>query len=105
MSVHDVAVFDAGSTKPIKIEDVKLGSVLQVLITGKTTLTSTPDAGSYRVYSLQGKHVVAGPLKGALTVSKGAFELQISFNADQPLFNAEDKTRYSTEPNPFFTLA
>jgi len=95
MSVHGVSVFDHNSTKPIKVKDVAPGSELTVTITGKTTITKVPDAGSYRIYSLQGPNVGSGPLTGAFTLDgHGAFTLSAPFIASAAVFSATDHTRF-----------
>jgi len=89
MSVHSVTVHDDNSTAAIKVKDIAFGSELSVTVAGNTTLTSTPNSGSYRVYSLQGKNVGAGPLSDVLTVSSdGTFELSFSFVATADVFDA-----------------
>ena len=94
MSVHNVAIHDDNSTEPIAIEKVTLGSSIRAKLTGKTSLKAVPVGGSYRVYSLQGQNVAAGPLDGALEISGGSFTLDVGFTASAALFNTNDKTRF-----------
>ena len=69
MSVHDVRVHDSSIDTYIESEALATGDKLVVEVTGITTLTSVPVAGSYRIYGLTGGNVATGVLTDVLVLN------------------------------------
>lgn len=86
MSVHDVKVHAAGYAEPVKSEDLKVGDVITLTVTGITTIKSVPTAGSYRIYSLAGHNVAAGALSDVFTLNAPNFEIVAQFTLDADVF-------------------
>jgi hypothetical protein len=81
--VHDVKVRDTSVAMAIDAEALTAGAALAVEVTGATTLTTVPIAGSYRIYGLTGGNVATGVLTDVLTLypSNGTFVMEITFDA------------------------
>jgi hypothetical protein len=87
MSVHDVTVTDLNATSAIKIQDVSIGSLFDVEVTGITTIKSIPESGSYRIYALTGGNIAVGVLSDVLTLgANGAFTMKIQFAVEASNF-------------------
>ena len=69
MSVHDVRVHDSSIDTYIESEALATGDKLVVEVTGITTITSVPVAGSYRIYGLTGGNVATGVLTDVLVLN------------------------------------
>lgn len=98
MSVHNIIAHANNHTDPIKMEDLRPGDSVTIVITGKTTMKEVPVAGSYRIYGLDGKNVATGILTGGVLVlhpgTPNGFTMTVTFTLDSDNF---DETKTWTE--------
>lgn len=58
-SAHTVKVHAAGYSAPVKASNLSPGHTITVEVTGETTMTEVPVAGSYRIYGEHGRRAFA----------------------------------------------
>jgi len=99
MSVHNVKVTDVNATAAIKIQDVIVGSLFDVEVTGVTSIKTVPVSGSYRIYALSGGNVAVGVLTDVLTIGAGGdFTMKIQFAVEATNFgNSKDEFEFGLD--------